>query len=189
MLHRLRRAAYHHDIAHLEYGIQARLAAHDAVAPDRADRGRGTARRQVGDAPADGPCLRRQDDAVQFFAKGVSLVERLRSGSAKILAQHAVAVAAYVVDGADHPRHRQLQQQYGDRDCEVRPGLGPNHHRDDVGEDDKPISGEKYRITLPDDRVAEGTLDARGFARVSGFEEGTCKVTFPDLDKEAWEEL
>jgi len=58
-----------------------------------------------------------------------------------------------------------------------------------VGEDDKPISGEKYRITLPDDRVAEGTLDARGFARVSGFEEGTCKVTFPDLDKEAWEEL
>jgi len=56
-----------------------------------------------------------------------------------------------------------------------------------VGEDDKPIPGEKYRITLPDDTVSEGTLDQNGWARVEGFEEGNCKVTFPDLDQEAWE--
>jgi hypothetical protein len=56
-----------------------------------------------------------------------------------------------------------------------------------VGEDDKPISGEKYRITLPDDTVQEGTLDQNGWARIEGFEEGACKIAFPDLDEEAWE--
>jgi hypothetical protein len=56
-----------------------------------------------------------------------------------------------------------------------------------VGEDDEGIPGEKYKITLPDDSVAEGTLDEKGFARVEGFEPGTCKITFPELDKDAWE--
>jgi hypothetical protein len=58
-----------------------------------------------------------------------------------------------------------------------------------VGEDDEPIPGENYKITLPDDSVAEGTLDEKGFARVEGFGKGTCKVSFPDLDKEAWEKI
>ncbi|UCC98956.1 MAG: hypothetical protein JSW66_03530 [Phycisphaerales bacterium] len=58
-----------------------------------------------------------------------------------------------------------------------------------VGEDDEGIPGEKYRITLPDGSVAEGTLDEKGLARVEGFEKGTCKVCFPDLDKEAWEKI
>ncbi len=58
-----------------------------------------------------------------------------------------------------------------------------------VGEDDEGIPGEKYKITLPDDSVAEGTLDEKGAARVEGFEKGTCKVCFPDLDKEAWEKI
>jgi len=58
-----------------------------------------------------------------------------------------------------------------------------------VGEDDEGIPGEKYKITLPDDSVAEGTLDEKGFARVEGFEKGTCKVCFPELDKEAWEKI
>jgi hypothetical protein len=42
-----------------------------------------------------------------------------------------------------------------------------------VGEDNEGIPGEKYKITLPDDSVAEGTLDENGFARVEGFEKGT----------------
>ena len=58
-----------------------------------------------------------------------------------------------------------------------------------VGEDDKGIPGEKYKITLPDESVAEGTLDENGFARLEGFEKGTCKVSFPELDKEAWEKI
>ena len=57
-----------------------------------------------------------------------------------------------------------------------------------VGEDDQPIPGEKYQITLPDGRVAEGTLDHNGFARVEGFEPGACRVTFPALDQAAWED-
>jgi hypothetical protein len=56
-----------------------------------------------------------------------------------------------------------------------------------VGEDKKPIPGERYRITLPDNSVAEGTLDDKGLARVEGFEKGSCKITFPDLDQDAWE--
>lgn len=59
-----------------------------------------------------------------------------------------------------------------------------------VGEDDEAIPGEKYRIILPDgETYAEGTLDEKGFARVEGFEKGTCKVCFPNIDKEAWEKI
>jgi hypothetical protein len=58
-----------------------------------------------------------------------------------------------------------------------------------VDEDDEPVPGEKYKITLPDDSVAEGTLDGKGFARIDGIESGTCKITFPELDKDAWEKI
>ncbi len=56
-----------------------------------------------------------------------------------------------------------------------------------VGEDGKPRPGERYQITLPDGTVATGTLDEKGVGRVEGFEPGSCKITFPDLDKDAWE--
>ncbi len=57
-----------------------------------------------------------------------------------------------------------------------------------VDEEDEPVPGEKYKITLPDgETIAEGTLDNNGFARVEGIDKGTCKITFPELDKEAWE--
>jgi len=53
-------------------------------------------------------------------------------------------------------------------------------------QEDQPIPGEKYRITLPDGTVAEGTLDENGEARVEGIDPGTCEVTFPELDKDSW---
>jgi hypothetical protein len=56
-----------------------------------------------------------------------------------------------------------------------------------VGEDGKGIPGEQYRITMPDGTVHNGTLDEKGCARVEGMDPGTCKVTFPELDKDAWE--
>jgi hypothetical protein len=56
-----------------------------------------------------------------------------------------------------------------------------------VGEDDKPIVGEPYRMTMADGSEKNGTLDENGFARVEGMEPGTVKVTFPNLDKDAWE--
>jgi type VI secretion system secreted protein VgrG len=55
-------------------------------------------------------------------------------------------------------------------------------------EDNKPVPGEAYKITLPDGTtIADGTLDDKGFARVDNIDPGSCKVTFPNLDKESWE--
>jgi len=58
-----------------------------------------------------------------------------------------------------------------------------------VGEDDMPIAGEKYEIETPDGTKATGTLNKDGFARVEGFSAGECKVSFPKLDKDAWEKI
>ena len=58
-----------------------------------------------------------------------------------------------------------------------------------VGDDNKPVTGERYRVTLPDGTVEEGTLDGNGLARIEQFEAGECKISFPDLDQEAWEEV
>ena len=56
-------------------------------------------------------------------------------------------------------------------------------------EADQPVAGEAFSITLPDgETVASGSLDDKGFARVEGIEPGSCKITFPNLDKSAWEE-
>jgi len=52
----------------------------------------------------------------------------------------------------------------------------------------KPIPGERYRIKLPDGEVVEGELDERGEAECWNIDHGTCKVSFPDLDEEAWED-
>ena len=55
-------------------------------------------------------------------------------------------------------------------------------------EEGKPVPGEPYKITLPDGKkVADGTLDDKGFARVDHIDAGTCQVTFPNLDKDAWD--
>jgi hypothetical protein len=56
-----------------------------------------------------------------------------------------------------------------------------------IDEDNNPVPGEHYQVTLPDDTVAEGTLDQNGFARIEGIPSGTCKITFPDLDKDSWQ--
>jgi type VI secretion system secreted protein VgrG len=54
-----------------------------------------------------------------------------------------------------------------------------------LDEDQNPVPGEQYRITLPDgETVAEGTLDDKGSARVDGIDPGTCQVSFPNLDKD-----
>jgi hypothetical protein len=59
-----------------------------------------------------------------------------------------------------------------------------------VAEDDQPIPFERYAITMPDGKnVARGMLDERGFAHVAGSKKGTWIVSFPDLDKEAWEKI
>ncbi len=55
-----------------------------------------------------------------------------------------------------------------------------------VGEDNKPIPNEKYKIVLPDGSIKEGKLDQNGWSRVEGNPAGRYEVTFPELDKDAW---
>ncbi len=65
-----------------------------------------------------------------------------------------------------------------------------NHWVDIVllGEDDKPIPGETYRVELPDGTlVKEGSLDMKGQARVEGIKAEECLVSFPNLGDESWE--
>ncbi len=52
---------------------------------------------------------------------------------------------------------------------------------------DNPVAGEQYRITLPDNSVAEGTLDEKGLVRLEGIDPGNCKITFPGYDGRSWE--
>lgn len=50
----------------------------------------------------------------------------------------------------------------------------------------KPATGVAYKITVPDGTVNEGTTDEKGQARIEGIDPGSCKVTFPELDKDYW---
>ncbi|MDX2132076.1 MAG: hypothetical protein SFY69_08490 [Planctomycetota bacterium] len=52
---------------------------------------------------------------------------------------------------------------------------------------DNPIPGETWEITCPAGTVFRGTTDEKGVARVEGIDEGSCTVSFPRLDAEAWE--
>jgi hypothetical protein len=56
-----------------------------------------------------------------------------------------------------------------------------------IDEEDKPVPGVKYKITLPGGAIQEGTLDQNGWTRVQAYAEGSCKVSFPELDETSWE--
>lgn len=57
-----------------------------------------------------------------------------------------------------------------------------------LGEDDQPVPYEAYELVLPNGSKVEGQLDSQGLARVDVIRtQGTCKVRFPELDKDAWE--
>jgi hypothetical protein len=52
----------------------------------------------------------------------------------------------------------------------------------------KPVPGVRYRIVPPGgEEPKEGLLNEYGQAGYYEIEPGTCKITFPDLDQEAWE--
>ena len=55
-----------------------------------------------------------------------------------------------------------------------------------VDEEGKPVPGEAFKVTLSDGSVYPGTLNEKGFYRIEGIEPGTCQITFPNLDKDAW---
>src|ERR1035441_6357178 len=111
MLDRLGRTAYHDHVALLEYRIGAWLAPADFFTPYRAHGCLRAFGGEFRDALSHRPSMRRQDHAVKLFTKRVRVIEKFGSIGPKMLPQHAVAVTADVVHGADDPRDRQLQQQ------------------------------------------------------------------------------
>lgn len=56
-----------------------------------------------------------------------------------------------------------------------------------VDEKGKPLSGHRYRLELADDNVAEGIVGEDGVVKIDGVEEGSGKISFPDLDAKTWE--
>jgi type VI secretion system secreted protein VgrG len=51
-----------------------------------------------------------------------------------------------------------------------------------------PVPNEEYRVKLPDGTERRGYLDENGFAREPDIADpGSCQITFPRLDQEAWE--
>jgi hypothetical protein len=51
----------------------------------------------------------------------------------------------------------------------------------------KPVPNVRYRITPPGGAPVEGRLNEHGQAGLYQIESGSCKITFPDLDSEAWD--
>jgi hypothetical protein len=56
-----------------------------------------------------------------------------------------------------------------------------------IGEDGAPIGGVRYRIEPPTGPGREGVLDGDGSGGYYEISAGTCKVSFPDLDMDAWQ--
>ena len=50
-----------------------------------------------------------------------------------------------------------------------------------------PVAGMAYEVTLPDGTtVSGGSTDDQGVGRVDHIDPGSCQISFPGLDKEAW---
>jgi uncharacterized Zn-binding protein involved in type VI secretion len=56
-----------------------------------------------------------------------------------------------------------------------------------IGEDGQGVVGERYVIAPPTGAPITGFLDEDGRARLDGLVAGTCQISFPDLDSEAWQ--
>jgi type VI secretion system secreted protein VgrG len=129
------------------------------------------------------------------------------SGSAGSLVAPAAPDAAEDADDADpgemaQLKSEQIQQQKGKygavklkphqpSSSSATPEQQKKKHWIEVllkDEDGKPVPGEPYQIILPDgSTAASGTLDEKGFARVDDIEDpGSCKVIFPNRDKQSW---
>jgi hypothetical protein len=55
-----------------------------------------------------------------------------------------------------------------------------------VDENEKPMSGIRYKLSITDGTMREGTLDSNGSVRINGIDPGTCELTFPDVDAREW---
>jgi len=106
------------------------------------------------------------------------------SGAVPVSAPLVAAVAANAVAGKDKTysaaeTHNEASEEAQQEKSWIEIKL--------VDENNDPVPGERYRIEMPDGKIAEGSLDQNGYAKVNRIKPGTCKVTFPKLDTAAWE--
>lgn len=127
------------------------------------------------------------------------------SGTAGSAVPPAAPLEAEVADTAEPGRQTPYQQQRERWSPQELAALNAPWHRESesgeeekkswieielVDENDQPVPGERYRVTLPDGTIiAEGTLDEKGLKRIDGIDPGTCQITFPNLDKDAWKRI
>jgi len=52
-----------------------------------------------------------------------------------------------------------------------------------------PVAGEKYEVELPDGKIAAGTTNAQGIARINGVDPGSCKIRFPNMNEDGWNKV
>jgi hypothetical protein len=55
-----------------------------------------------------------------------------------------------------------------------------------VDEDGNGVEGIAYSIITPDNQQYTGMTDANGLARIDNIPAGQCKISFPELDKDAY---
>lgn len=112
--------------------------------------------------------------------KKADIADDAKPGSLENYKGQRAAMSPSLAAAANAPWHDSTSEENKDKKSWIEIVL--------VDDDDRPVPGEAYRITLPDGTtLAEGTLDENGFARVDGIDPGTCQVTFPNLDKDSWE--
>ncbi len=82
---------------------------------------------------------------------------------------------------------RQIMQTLGNRPAEKKTEKKDWIEIILVDREGKPMPGVRYRITPPGGNPVEGRLNEHGQAGLYNIDPGNCKITFPDLDKDAWE--
>ena len=55
-----------------------------------------------------------------------------------------------------------------------------------VDESGQPVTGRQFEVKLPDGSYYTGTTDNKGKGRVDNIDPGSCDISFPDLDQDAW---
>jgi hypothetical protein len=84
---------------------------------------------------------------------------------------------------------QQKDSDGGDAASAVQPCPLPKHwiEIELIGEDGKGVPDQAYVIVAPDGKEYPGCTDARGYGRLDGIPGGNCKVSFTELDQDAWE--
>ena len=126
------------------------------------------------------------------------------SGSAASLVPPTAVIAADPADSAQHGGESQYSP-LGEKRPKAPPndaaGGGARHDADAeenrdkkhfievelLDDDGKPVPGEAVCVTLPDGSTASsGVTNEKGLYRVDNIDPGSCKISFPNLDKDAW---